>query len=40
MSLKIISIDTVSIGVLSKKNLPRKKARLLTDKEINILNRS
>ena len=40
MSLKIICIDTVSIGVLSKKNLPRKKARLLTDEEINILNRS
>ena len=40
MSLKIISIDTVSIGVLSKKNLPRKKTRPLTDKEINILNRS
>ena len=40
MSLKIICIDTVSIGVLSKKNLPRKKTRLLTDEEINILNRS
>ena len=40
MSLKIICIDIVSIGVLSKKNLPRKKARLLTDEEINILNRS
>ena len=40
MSLKIICIDTVSIGVLSKKNLPRTKARLLTDEEINILNRS
>ncbi len=40
MSLKIICIDTVSIGVLSKKNLPRNKTRLLTDEEINILNRS
>ena len=40
MSLKIIYIDTVSIGVLSKKNLPRHKTRLLTDEEINILNRS
>ena len=40
MLLKIICIDTVSIGVLSKKNLPRKKTRLLTDEEINILNRS
>ena len=40
MSLKIIYIDTVSIGVLSKKNLPRNKTRLLTDEEINILNRS
>ena len=40
MSLKIMYIDTVSIGVLSKKNLPRKKTRSLTDKEINILNRS
>ena len=40
MSLNIICIDTVSIGVLSKKNLPRKKTRLLTDKEISILNRS
>ena len=40
MSLKIMNIDTVSIGVLSKKNLPRKKTRSLTDKEINILNRS
>ena len=40
MLLKIIYIDTVSIGVLSKKNLPRKKTRSLTDKEINILNRS
>ena len=40
MSLKIISIDTVSIGVLSKKNLPRNKTRLLTNEEINILNRS
>lgn len=40
MSLKIMCIDTVSIGVLSKKNLPRKKTRLLTDEEITILNRS
>ena len=40
MSLKIICIDTVSIGVLSKKNLPRNKTRLLTNEEINILNRS
>ena len=40
MSLKIIYIDTVSIGVLSKKNLPRNKTRHLTEKEINILNRS
>ena len=40
MSLKIIYIDTVSIGVLSKKNLPRGKTRHLTEKEINILNRS
>ena len=40
MSLKIMNIDTVSIGILSKKNLPRKKTRSLTDKEINILNRS
>tara|TARA_Y100001978_G_C23696497_1_gene437886 strand:- start:556 stop:1221 length:666 start_codon:yes stop_codon:yes gene_type:complete len=40
MSLKIMCIDTVSIGVLSKKNLPRKKTRALTEKEINILNRS
>lgn len=40
MSLKIICIDTVSIGVLSKKNLQRNKTRLLTDEEINILNRS
>jgi len=40
MSIKIICIDTVSIGVLSKKNLPRNKTRLLTDEEINILNRS
>ena len=40
LSLKIVCIDTVSIGVLSKKNLPRKKIRPLTDTEINILNRS
>ena len=40
MSLKIIYIDTVSIGVLSKKNLKRGKTRQLTEKEINILNRS
>ena len=40
MLLNIICIDTVSIGVLSKKNLPRKKTRALTEKEINILNRS
>lgn len=40
MLLNIICIDTVSIGVLSKKNLPRKKTRPLTDKEISILNRS
>ena len=40
MSLKTIYIDTVSIGVLSKKNLPRGKTRHLTEKEINILNRS
>ena len=40
MSIKIIFIDTVSIGVLSKKNLPRKQNRFLTEKEITILNRS
>ncbi len=40
LSLKIVCIDTVSIGVLSKKNLPRKKIRPLTDTEINIFNRS
>ena len=40
MSIKTIFIDTVSIGVLSKKNLPRKQNRFLTEEEINILNRS
>ena len=40
MSIKTIFIDTVSIGVLSKKNLPRKQNRFLTEKEITILNRS
>ena len=32
----------ISLGLLNsaKKNLPRNKTRLLTDEEINILNRS
>lgn len=40
ISHEIQHIDIVCIGVLTKKNLPRKNYRYLTNKEINILKRS